>query len=120
MVVSTVLIVVVTAMTTTIATTILNGSIMSFPMGFHSRTSHALGLLRRYAARTNRRLGYGRLRRAPSGLEQDREQNEYQRCSSGWHQPDRMPVVRDLQALTGSRRFGTAGGIGSCVPIDDR
>src|SRR3954469_11943911 len=31
-----------------------------------------------------------------------------------------MPVVRDLQALTGSRRFGTAGGIGSCVPIDDR
>src|SRR5690242_756100 len=117
MVVSTVLIVVVTAMITTIATTILNGSIMKFPVGFPSRTSSALKLLRRDASPTDRRLGRNRLWRATPRLEQNREQNEHQRGTSRRHQPDRKPVVCHLQAMLGSRRVGSAGGVGRCISI---
>src|SRR5690349_982080 len=120
MVVSTVLIVVVTAMITTIATTIRNGSIMKFPVGFPSRTSSALKLLRRDASPTDRRLGRNRLWRATPRLEQNREQNEHQRGTSRRHQPDRMPVVCHLQALVGSRGVRSARRVGGCISIDHR
>src|ERR1700693_3246053 len=52
--------------------------------------------------------------------EEQQEQDEDHECAGGWNQPDRMPVVRDLEAFVRSCGRIGAGRVGRRITIHHR